>query len=141
MSPPVIRAAVPEDARAILELWRLAGAFPTRTDNEESVRSLIAHDPRALLVAEEKGALVGSLIAAFDGWRGALFRLAVLPAYRRIGIGRALLVAGERSLLERGAARINTYAIKAEDAAIGFWNAVGYDADDRTRRFAKNLEL
>lgn len=119
MNPPVIRTAVPEDAQAILELWRLAGAFPTRTDNEESVCSLIA---------------------AYDGWRGALSRMAVLPAYRRLGIARALLVAGERSLLERGAARINTYAIKNEDAAIGFWNAVGYDTDDRARRFVKNLK-
>ena len=135
-----VRSATLEDAQAILELWRLAEAFPTRTDNEESVCSLIAHDPRALLIAEEEGELVGSLIAAYDGWRGALFRLAVLPAHRRLGVGRALLAAGERSLLERGAARINTYAIKTEDAAIGFWSAVGYDADDRMRRFVKNLE-
>jgi hypothetical protein len=42
MSSPTIRPAVAEDARAILELWRLAGAFPSRTDNEESVCSLIA---------------------------------------------------------------------------------------------------
>jgi ribosomal protein S18 acetylase RimI-like enzyme len=141
VSPVLVRPAAPKDAQAILEFWRLAGAFPTRTDNEESVCSLIAHDPNALLVAEEeKGKLAGTLVASFDGWRGALFRLAVLPACRRRGIGRALVAEGERSLRERGAARINTYAIKTEDAAVGFWSAVGYDADDRTRRFVKNLE-
>jgi ribosomal protein S18 acetylase RimI-like enzyme len=147
VSTPAIRSAKPEDALSILELWQLAGSFPTRTDNEESIRSLIAHDPEAVLVAEEGAKLTGSLVAAFDGWRGTLFRLAVLPAYRRRGLGQALVAEGERRLRERGAARIrergaariNLYAIKAETSAIGFWNAVDYEPDDRCQRFVKNL--
>jgi ribosomal protein S18 acetylase RimI-like enzyme len=139
VSPPVIRTAVPEDAQAILELWHLAGSFPTLTDNEESVHALIAHDPEAVLIAEEKGELAGTLVAAFDGWRGTLFRLAVLPIYRRRGVARALVAEGERSLLERGAVRVNLYAIRAETDALEFWNATGYMRDDRTCRFVKNL--
>lgn len=139
MSSFAIRPARPEDAPSILELWRLAGSFPTRTDNEESVCSLIAHDPNAILVAEEDAALTGSLVAAFDGWRGTLFRLAVLPAHRRRGVARKLVAEGERRLRERGAARINLYAIKAETVAIDFWNALGFEPDDRCQRFVKNL--
>jgi len=142
VSPPVIRAAVPADARAILELWRLAGAFPTRTDNEQSVCSLIAYDRDAVLVAEEeKGELAGTLVASFDGWRGTLFRLAVLPIHRRCGIARALVAEGERSLRERGAVRVGLYAIRTETEALAFWRAVDYERDDRTCRFVKNLEL
>jgi ribosomal protein S18 acetylase RimI-like enzyme len=135
-----IRSATPEDASAILELWRLAGSFPTRTDNDESVRSLIAHDPEAVLVAEEGTELTGTLVAAFDGWRGTLFRLAVLPAHRRRGVGRALVAEGERRLRGRGAARVNLYAIRAETDALDFWSAVGYERDERVARFVKNLE-
>ncbi|MGA9762497.1 MAG: GNAT family N-acetyltransferase [Gaiellaceae bacterium] len=139
MSELTLRPATPQDAPAILELWRLAGAVPSRTDDEASICSLIAHDPRALVVAERAGRLVGSLVAGFDGWRGSLFRLAVLPEHRRSGIGRALVASGERSLRERGAARINLYAVKREPGAVEFWDAVGYAHDDRTRRFVKNL--
>ena len=139
MSAFVVRSAELEDAPSILELWRRAGSFPTRTDNEESIRSLIAHDRNAVLVAEEDAALTGSLVAAFDGWRGTLFRLAVLPAHRRRGVARKLVAEGERRLRERGAARINLYAIKAETVAIDFWNALGFEPDDRCRRFVKNL--
>jgi ribosomal protein S18 acetylase RimI-like enzyme len=139
VSSLAVRPAAPQDAPAILELWRLAGAFPTRTDNEESVCSLIAHDPEAVLVAEEDGELAGTLVAAFDGWRGTLFRLAVLPGRRRSGIGRVLVAEGERSLRERGAVRINLYAIRAEIGAGEFWLATGYAPDDRTRRYVKNL--
>ncbi|MGD0272992.1 MAG: GNAT family N-acetyltransferase [Gaiellaceae bacterium] len=140
MSVPVIRTAVPEDAHAILELWRLAGAFPTRSDNEESVCSLVAHDQEAVLVAEEDGELAGTLVAAFDGWRGTLFRLAVLPSHRRRGVARALVAAGERSLRDRGAVRVSLYAIRAETEALEFWSAIGYERDERVVRFVKNLE-
>ena len=139
MSPVPIRTAKPEDAPSILDLWQRAGSFPTRTDNEESVCSLIAHDPTAVLVAVEGTELIGSLVAAFDGWRGMLFRVAVLPTRRRRGVGRALVAEGEQRLRERGAARINLYAIRAETSAIGFWNAVGYEPDDRCQRFVRNL--
>jgi ribosomal protein S18 acetylase RimI-like enzyme len=63
----------------------------------------------------------------------------VLPERRRSGIGRALVAAGERSLQERGAARVSLYAIKTEVAAAAFWNAAGYEDDDYTRRLVKNL--
>lgn len=139
MSPPVIRPGTPEDAASILELWRLAGSFPTRTDNEESIRALISHDPGAVLVAEENSELTGTLVAAFDGWRGTLFRLAVLPVHRRRGVGRALVAEGERHLHERGAVHVNLYAIRAETTALDFWNAVGYKSDERVARFVKNL--
>ena len=139
MSSVAIRTARLEDTPSILELWRLAGSFPTRTDNEESVCSLIAHDPAAVLVAVEGRELIGSLVAAFDGWRGTLFRLAVLPTQRRRGVGRALVAEGERRLRECGATRINLYAIRAETSAIGFWNTVGYEPDDRCQRFVRNL--
>jgi ribosomal protein S18 acetylase RimI-like enzyme len=139
VSSLVVRPGTLRDAPAILELWRLAGAEPTRTDDEASICSLIAHDPEALLIAEKEGTLVGSVIASFDGWRGTFFRLAVLPARRRSGIGRALIAAGERSLRERGAVRITLFAIKAAAGAGEFWLATDYAADNRTQRYVKNL--
>jgi len=139
VSSLVVRPATPRDAPAVLKLWRLASAVPTRTDNEESILALIARDPDALLVAEQEGRLVGSLIAGFDGWRGTFFRLVVLPEQRRSGLGRTLVRAGEGSLKRRGAHRITLYAIKSELAAADFWDAVGYEGDEHTSRYFKNL--
>jgi predicted MFS family arabinose efflux permease len=44
---------------------------------------LLNADPEALLVAEVDGVVVGSLIAAWDGWRGSFYRLAVSGLPRR----------------------------------------------------------
>jgi ribosomal protein S18 acetylase RimI-like enzyme len=141
VSSYLIRPAHPEETPAVLRLWRLAGAHPSHTDDEQSIGSLIARDPQALLIAVDGEQLVGSLIAGFDGWRGSLFRLVVLPERRRSGIGRALVAEGELSPRERGAIRITLYAIREETEALDFWRAVGYERDERLVRFVKDLDL
>ena len=66
-----IREATHRDIDAVLLLWQAAGAPATSGTHAEGLRTLLAADPRALLIAESGGAVVGSLIAAWDGWRAA----------------------------------------------------------------------
>ena len=65
-----IRSAGVTDVPAVLALWRDAEAEPTHTDDARSLVQLLEHDPGLLVVAESDGAVVGSVIAAGDGWRG-----------------------------------------------------------------------
>jgi ribosomal protein S18 acetylase RimI-like enzyme len=88
-----------------------------------------------LLVAERGGEIVGSLIAGWDGWRGNLYRLAVLPAHRRTGVARRLVQEGVKRLRENGAMRINAQVIRADLQATGFWSAAGFTHDPRMARF------
>ena len=134
-----LRTGQPKDADAVVELWRTAGAVPTTTDDPESVRSLLVRDPEALLLAEEDGAVVASLIVGFDGWRGHLYRLAVHPQWRRRGLGRAMVEAAERSLTRRGVRRINALVVEDDPVAVAFWKAVGYPNDLHVGRHVKNL--
>jgi len=86
-----IRNAGNEDIAALLDLWVMAGSVPSVSDSPEGLAQLLAIDPQALLVAELDGVLVGSLIAAWDGWRGSFYRLAVAPEYRHRGLATMLL--------------------------------------------------
>jgi beta-N-acetylhexosaminidase len=61
----------------VLAVWRKAGSVPGATYSEEALAQLLEASPDGLLVAELDGELVGTLIAAWDGWRGNLYRLAV----------------------------------------------------------------
>lgn len=91
-----------EDAAAVLELWAEArSGHASSADRIEDVERLIVDSPAALLVAEREGEIVGALIAAWDGWRGNMYRLAVRDGNRREGIGIALTRAGEGYLRDR----------------------------------------
>ncbi len=134
-----IRTGVGSDLPSVLALWTAAGAQPTATDDEEGLCTLLARDPEALLVAERDSVLVGTLIAAWDGWRGSFYRLAVHPDARRRGHGTALVRAGERRLIKRGARRLTAIVAEDERAAAGLWEAVGYERQAQRARFVRNL--
>jgi ribosomal protein S18 acetylase RimI-like enzyme len=129
-----VRCATDGDLASVLGLWKAAGALPSVSDSREGLERLLATDREALLVAESAEALVGSLIAVWDGWRGSFYRLAVHPDLRRRGLASALLREGERRLRARGAVRLTAIVADAEPAAMGFWEAAGYLRQrDRTR--------
>ena len=138
---PVFRSATDRDIEQVLALWNAAGSVETVTDTRDGVLGLLDADPEALLVAESDGGeIVGSLIAAWDGWRGSFYRLAVHPEQRREGIATALLREGERRLLARGAARFTAIVTDDDLDAMSFWTATGYERQQNRARFVRNVE-
>jgi ribosomal protein S18 acetylase RimI-like enzyme len=134
-----IRDGRTEDAGAILDLWLRADATPSVTDTAEAVRRAIAHPAAWVLLAEADGQVVGSIIGAFDGWRGNIYRLAVDPAYRRRGVARALVAAVEQRLRETGGQRITALVEHDHAAPVAFWPAAGYERDRRIVRYVRSL--
>lgn len=133
----VIRPATSDDLARVLTVWRDAGAVPSATDDETSIAALLAFDPGALLVAEVDGVIVGTLIAAWDGWRGDMYRLAVVPDHRRNGVAAALATAGEARLRARGCRRITALVVTEHEHAVGFWTSVGYTRQAGQQRFVR----
>jgi ribosomal protein S18 acetylase RimI-like enzyme len=135
-----VRAAGPADVAAVLALWaRARSANASTPDTPEALRRLLGTDPGALLVAERDGAVVGALVAAWDGWRGNMYRLAVDPPHRRRGIALALVRAGEARLARCGARRVTALVAHDEADAVGLWAAAGYARDETIARFVRNL--
>src|SRR3954465_9191174 len=100
-----IRAATPADPAPDLAFWKTAAEGTSISDDRDGVERLLARDPGALLLAERDGELAGTGIAGFDGWRCHLYRLAVHPDRRRLGIGSALLAAAEERFVRLGGRR------------------------------------
>jgi ribosomal protein S18 acetylase RimI-like enzyme len=132
-----VRIGELSDIDSVLRLWAESGAEPTHTDDVGSLTALMTHDPSALMVAEEDGSIVGSVIAAWDGWRGSVYRLVVAPAYRRRGLGRQLLGAAEARLSAVGAVRMQAIVVETEPKAIGFWHESGWDRQVHRVRFVR----
>jgi ribosomal protein S18 acetylase RimI-like enzyme len=137
-----IRPARPDEAQQVLALWQEADATPSPTDTRDEVTRLLGEASAVLLVVEADGRLVGTVIGGWDGWRGNIYRLAVLPAYRRRGIARALVGEAERRLHRMGARRISALVESDHLWATDFWDSLrasGYRHDERMRRYVKTL--
>lgn len=137
--PVVIRPGRPEEGPALLDLWHHADASPSPTDTPEQVGQVLRDPAATVLVAVDNDLLVGSIIGGWDGWRGNIYRLAVLPSYRRRGVARALVAAAEQSLAERGALRISALVEQDHPWAVGFWDSL-YEPDPRMIRYVKKVE-
>jgi ribosomal protein S18 acetylase RimI-like enzyme len=134
-----LRECRADEAEALLELWAAAGSSPSATDTVECVTAAIEWPGNSVLVAEDGGRIVGALIATWDGWRGNMYRLAVLPEWRRAGIATALVREGERRLRERGARRVAAIILVDEPAAAAFWAHAGYGFQAEAGRFTKTF--
>lgn len=135
-----IRRGETRDLPAVLALWQSERSEHASTpDSSDDVQVLITDSPGALLVAERDGEIVGALIAAWDGWRGNMYRLAVRDDRRRRGVGLALIRAGEEYLRGRGARRVTALVAFDDEAAAGFWDAAGYPRDQEIGRRVRNL--
>lgn len=91
------------------------------------------------MVAERDGEIVGALIAAWDGWRGNMYRLAVRKDHRRKGIGIALTRAGEEYLHGCGVRRVTALVAFEDEAAGAFWESAGYPQDREIGRRVRNI--
>ena len=124
----------------VLGLWAEARSGHASTpDRAEDVERLVDEYPTALLVAEREGEIVGALIAAWDGWRGNMYRLVVREGCRRQGIGIALTRAGEEHLRGCGACRVTALVAFEGEAAGAFWESAGYPMDREIGRRVRNL--
>ena len=132
-----IRDCRADEIDEVLALWRAAGSAQSVTDTVGHVHAVIAHDGAWLLVAEADGRLVGTVIAAWDGWRGHFYRLAVLPESRRRGIATALVRAGEERLRSLGARRLSAIVLNGSVGAQAFWASAGFVRQAEAGRFTK----
>ncbi|MEU5088652.1 GNAT family N-acetyltransferase [Streptomyces sp. NPDC021356] len=139
MTDPRIRPATPADLDAVLAFWRTAAQGTSISDDRDGVARLVERDPKALLLAEDAGELVGTVIAGFDGWRCHLYRLAVHPGRRRRGIGSALLAAAEERFVRLGGRRGDAMVLTRNEGAHHAWRAAGYAPEEHWRRWVKPL--
>ncbi|WP_073224746.1 GNAT family N-acetyltransferase [Streptomyces sp. NBRC 110465] len=133
------RSATPADLDAVLAFWKVAAEGASISDDGDGVARLVERDPDALILAERGGALVGTVIAGFDGWRCHLYRLPVHPDQRRRGVGSTLLAAAAERFTALGGRRADAMVLDRNTSAHHAWRAAGYGPEPQWSRWVRHL--
>ena len=130
--PAIIEVYRSEHFDGVKALWE--EAFPNdppRNRAEAAIPAKLAVQPELLLVALANGAVVGTVMAGYDGHRGWLYSVAVKQSHRRAGIGTLLVREAERRLAILGCGKVNLQ-VRAENAAVAaFYRGLGFEVEER----------
>jgi ribosomal protein S18 acetylase RimI-like enzyme len=121
-----------KDREQVISLWRTVFGYEA-AHNEPSLviaKKLNAND-HLFFVAEDKGSLVGTAMAGYDGHRGWLYAIAVHPNYRRNGLGSRLVRYAEQALASVGCVKVNLQLLATNEATATFYKTIGYAVEPR----------
>ena len=91
----------------------------------------VATQRELFLVAVDGDQVIGTTMAGYDGHRGWLYAVAVLPSNRRDGVGSALIREAEKRLLALGCLKINLQVVLANFSVVAFYRKLGYAVEER----------
>jgi ribosomal protein S18 acetylase RimI-like enzyme len=132
-----VRTMTLDDYDAVVGLMRATPGISLRdADSRASTERYLLRNPGLSFVAEDDAGICGCVMSGHDGRRGYLQHLLVLPAYRRQGIGQALV---ERCLLALEALGIHKSHIdvlKTNHAAENYWQNLGWQLRGDIDRFS-----
>lgn len=124
-----IRTMTAEDYTGLYALWMTIKGFGIRSldDSREGVERFLRRNPHSSVVAvAADGAIVGGILCGHDGRRGCLYHVCVREDYRRLGIGKAMVVHCMNVLKEEGINKVSLIAFTRNDVGNAFWNTIGW---------------
>lgn len=126
---PSLRPFEERDEDAVIALWEACGLTRPWNDPRRDIARKLAVQRELFLVAVDDDEVIGTVMAGYEGHRGWINYLGVDPSRRGAGTGRALMAEAERLLRERGCPKISLLVREGNDAALGFYAALGYGRD------------
>lgn len=102
------------DYSVLVNTWKKANLpfKPKGRDSEENIEKEVLLNCNQFLFARADDVVIGSIIVTHDGRKGWINRVAVLPEFRKQGIAKQLVDAGEKWLENQG---IYIFACQIED--------------------------
>ncbi|MGE5723367.1 MAG: GNAT family acetyltransferase [Sphingomonadales bacterium] len=127
MAEVTIRPMEDRDRAGVVRLWQACALTRPWNDPDRDLTMAMESTDATLFVAEQGGAVIGSVMTGFDGHRGWIYYLAVAPDWQREGLGRRLFAAAEAWLKQRGAPKIQLMVREGNAAAARFYEAIGLE--------------
>lgn len=133
----VIRAFEVGDTESVVSLWEECGLTRSWNDPRKDIARKLQVQPELFLVDEEPAddggaGIVATVMGGYDGHRGWLYYVAVLPARQGSGVGRRIVARAEELLIDMGCPKVNIQVRSGNGPAAAVWAAFGYSPDGAT---------
>ena len=127
-----VRVYRDDDEAAVTELWRTVFPDdPPWNAPADVIREKRAFQPDWFFVCLKGDAVVGTVLAGYDGVRGWVQKVAVDPVCQRHGIATRLMETAERALRDAGCRKLNLQTRTGNDAAVAFYRRAGFTVEER----------
>jgi ribosomal protein S18 acetylase RimI-like enzyme len=130
MDEMIIRQYSPADREAVINLWKTCNLTKSWNNPEQDINRKLKDSPELFLVGTINDIIFSSVMAGYDGHRGWIYYLAVVPEYRKQGLGRRIMAAAEEKLLAIGCPKIDLMVRKNNPDVITFYEKIGYGHDE-----------
>lgn len=134
-----IRSFEDTDENDVIVLWEKCGLLRPWNDPHKDIARKRTLQRELFLVGVEGNAIIATIMAGYDGHRGWINYLAVDPARRRKGFGRALMDQAEHRLADLGCPKINLQVRRENREAVAFYECIGF-REDAVLSFGKRLD-
>jgi putative acetyltransferase len=115
------------DHAAVHALWRASrGIGVSAADRRDAMARYLTRNPALSCVARLNDEVLGAVLCGHDGRRGYLHHLAVLPAWRGQGIGRALVGHALAALGQAGIEKSHVFLLADNEEGQRFWQRIGW---------------
>lgn len=126
MAKATIRAMRLADYARVRAIWKKTEGMCLEPDDSlDGIRLYLARNKGLCFVAVAGRRVVGAVLCGHDGRRAILRHLAVVPAHRRMGIGRALVSRSLAALGAQGISRCNLFVMKDNPLGLRYWEGLG----------------
>jgi ribosomal protein S18 acetylase RimI-like enzyme len=135
----VLRPLTIDDYQNMIECWNKS-QLPVKIKGREGRQSIEKEmqNTEVLFVGVFEGEkLVGLVIANYDGRRGWINRLAILPEYRKLGLASALVTKAEEFLKSKGAKVIAALISRPNTPSRRLFERNGYKNEEDILYYAK----
>jgi ribosomal protein S18 acetylase RimI-like enzyme len=128
----IIRNYQQPDKEQVIALWKeVFNPKKPHNNPETAINIKVKHNDNLFFVAENDNQIIGTVLAGFDGHRGWIYSLAVLPKFRRKGIGGKLVEKAVDELKNLGCLKVNLQIMEDNSGVQNFYRKSGFVVEDR----------
>ena len=124
-----IREFSVEDQTQIISLWQACGLIKPWNDPTKDINRKVKDGTSLFLIGEKNNQIMATAMGGYDGHRGWINYLAILPNEQGNGYAREMMTKIEHRLIEQGCPKLNLQIRETNLDVVRFYEALGYKTD------------